>query len=872
MCHDPHMNELLAAAVSPLVGRDRELAALRKARDGARLVTVTGPGGVGKTRLALAALEGRSGRVVAAELAAVIEHELLTASVLAAAGVPPQPGADLFETLARSLSERPTVLLLDNCEHLRGDAAALCARLLLAAPGLRILATSRVPLGVPGERTFELSPLSLGAGGEAVALFLDRARRASRSFECDRETLASIERLCGELDGLPLAIELAAARTRLLDVERIATDLRRRLDLLAGGRADVPRHRSLRASMEWSVGLLSDAERALFERVSVFVGGWQLEAAEAVCAPGRVPSADVLDLLGALVDRSLVFVDRSAHDARFGMLRTINAYALECLEAGGEARATRAAQAAWCAELAERGERQLMGRGQSAALAALDREADNVRAALVWARTADRPLALRIASAMALYWHVRGRFIEGRRELAALIGQARTSEPGFRTRAHWALGLMLIANGEVSAARPAVEEAVASASHADDPGLSARALILFGELDLMSDPAAAQEPLEHAVALARRARDPWCLADALGKLGAAALYRSEASEATPRLLESLEIAREADDERSMHRALGGLARVAAIELDVDRALALLRESLELSQRLGDRSWIALDLAMLGEVERLAGRPQDGRVLARRGLAMAEEIGAGYAQYMATGLLGRISLALGELDDAARRFAAALRLSERYGLRPFQSWWHLGLADVELARGDPDAAAAPARAALAAGEAIRNRRDAARARMLLGLVALARSELEVAIGYLTAALAVQREIGDRLGARRSLEALQEAFAAAGQFERAQRLQAALARPHDALEDAAAIALRGRGARRGDRGQGWAGLTGAEAEVAELVAAGASNPEIAERLYMSRSTVKTHLSRVYTKLGVSNRTELAAAAVALRQPAR
>jgi DNA-binding CsgD family transcriptional regulator len=239
--------------------------------------------------------------------------------------------------------------------------------------------------------------------------------------------------------------------------------------------------------------------------------------------------------------------------------------------------------------------------------------------------------------------------------------------------------------------------------------------------------------------------------------------------------------------------------------------------------------------------------------------------------MASGLLGRISLALGDMDDAAERFAAALLLSERHGLRPFQSWWYLGLADVELALGDPSAAAAPARAALAAAERIRNRRDAARARMVLGLIALARSELDVAIGYLTAALAVQREIQDQLAARRSLEALQEAFAASGQLERAQRLQSALARPHDGLEHAVAIALRGRGARGRDSEQGWAGLTGAEAEVAELAAAGASNPEIAERLYMSRSTVKTHLSRVYMKLGVANRTELAAAVSALRQPA-
>ena len=864
------MDELLAASVNPLVGRQAELASLRSALAGTRLVTVTGPGGVGKTRLALAALEGYEGRVVMVELAALLEPAVLTAFVVATAGVRSQPGADPLDTLAMGLAGRQTVLLLDNCEHVRDEAASLCARLLLAPGELQILATSRVPLEVPGETTFELSPLSLGAGGDAVALFVDRGRRASRSFTCDRESLAAVEGLCAELDGLPLAIELAAARTRMLDIRQISADLGRRLDLLAGGRHDVPRHRSLRASMQWSASLLSDAERVLFERLSVFAGGWQLAAAEAVCARAPVSAADVLDLLGALVDRSLVAVDRSAEGTRFRMLRTINAFALERLRESGDAEPTRAAHAAWCATLAERAEQQLMGADQSAALSTVDREADNVRAALVWTRTAEPVLGLRIACAMALYWHVRGRFIEGRHELAAALREPGAFAPDLRARARWALGLMLVANGELVAARPVVEEAVALARGAREPGLAARSLILMGELDLMSDPAAAREPLEQAVALARQTGDSWCLADALGKLGAAALYRSEATEARPPLEESLAIARQTSDQRSMHRALGGLARTAAIEHQVDRAIALLRESLDLSQRLGDRSWIALDLAMLGELERLAGRPREGEVHARRGLALAEEIGSGYARYMATGLLGRISLSLGNLDDAADRFEAALQLSDRHGPTPFQSWWHLGLADVELARGDRVAATARARAALTAAETIGNRRDAARAEMMLGLVALARSEPEAAIAHLTDALMVQREVEDHDGARRSLEALRDAFIATGQLERTRRLDAALARGDEGLHEAVTLALRGRGARRRDRERGWAGLTGAEAEVAELAAAGVSNPQIAERLYMSRSTVKTHLSRVYTKLGVGNRTELAGAVAQLREP--
>jgi DNA-binding CsgD family transcriptional regulator len=296
---------------------------------------------------------------------------------------------------------------------------------------------------------------------------------------------------------------------------------------------------------------------------------------------------------------------------------------------------------------------------------------------------------------------------------------------------------------------------------------------------------------------------------------------------------------------------------------------VLRESLDLSERLGDRSWMALDLAMLGEIERLAGRPHDGRALAHRGLALAEEIDGAYARYMATGVLGRISLTLGDLGDAADRFSAAIRLGERDGLRPFAAWWHLGMADVELERGDPQAAAAQARAALECAERIPNRRDGARATMALGLVALARSEYDAAIAQLADALAAQRGLDDRPGARRSLHALLEAFRSTGQAGRAQRVRDALGRPDGGLEEAAALVLRGRASHRTrDSTPGWGGLTRAEAEVAELAAAGASNPQIAERLFMSRSTVKTHLSRVYTKLEIGNRTELAAAAATLR----
>ena len=864
------MEELTAMRLSPLIGREAELSALAQALNAERLVTVTGPGGVGKTRLAVAALDQRGGEVAAVGLAVLVESEMLPERILTALGGRLEVGVDPRQTLVSRLGSGRLTLLLDNCEHLRAAAAQLCGDLLVGAPHLRVLATSRVPLGVPSEITFEVGPLSAGPDGDSVALFLDRARRSSRSFVLDAETLEHVDTLCEKLDGLPLAIELAAARARVLDVRRILTDLDRRLDIVGGAAEDLPRHRSLRASMEWSCALLTHEERLLFGRLSVFSGGWDLSAAEAVCTAPPIDPSGVLEFLSALVDRSLVAVDRRSEASRFGMLTTVRAYAQERLSAAGdEDQLTRAAHALWCAELVERAEQQLMSREQSEALSLLDREIDNIRAALSWATLADPALGLRIAAATALYWHTRGRLSEGRTTLEALLAGGRVESPELRARALWALGLMLVAVGELRAARPIVEEAVGRARDTGEAGLQARALNLIAELDVMADPQAAKRSLDDAVALARTAGDAWCLASALGRLGAGALYRGDAAEAKVPLAESLEIARAAGDEQATHRALGGLARVAAIEGDADEAVRLLGQSLSLSERLGDRSWIARDLAMMGELQRSAGRPTEGAPYAERGLAIAEEINAGYARALATGVLGRIALAGGELDAAERRFAEALELTDRAGLRPFRSWWLLGLADAALARGDLDAAGVRAVAAFDAASAIDNRLDRSRATGMLGIVALERGEHDVAIAQLTAALATVRDLGAGAGAARALDALVRAFEQSGQTERAERLRAVIARADGNLGEAITMALRGRRLGSGQGASGWGGLTQAEADVAELAAAGASNPEIGERLFMSRSTVKTHLSRVYAKLHVANRTELAGALGTLRE---
>ena len=847
------MEELVAVSLSPLVGRERDLAELRGALQQAQLVTVTGPGGVGMTRLALAAVPPAR----RAALGTTPAEEPAVLAVLAALGGRPEPGIDPVLTIATLVSEPGTVLLLDNCEHLHDAVAELCGALLGLVPELRILATSRFALGVPGELVFELTPLSLGIDGDAVRLFVDRARRASRGFAIDDEATDEIAQLCAALDGLPLAIELAAARTRMLSVEQITADLAAGLDMVS----------SLRSSIEWSYDLLAERERVLFDRLSVFAGGWELEAAETVCGEPGAPRGDVLETLSGLVDKSLIVVDRTGRAPRFGMLGTVRAFAAERLVTDGAQ--VHRAHAHWCAEVVEAADAQLAGDRQPDALATLDREVENIRAALGWCQASDPGLGARIASAVAVYWHIRGRFAEGRRFIEAVLPSARAAGGELRARALWAFGLMLIYGGELAVARPVVEEAVGRARDLRDPALLARALNLVGELELMTDPPAARQALDEAVTLARGCGDDWCLADSLAKLGASALYRSDAAAARGPFEECLAFALRVGDPRLTHRALGGLARVTAIENRPVQAIELLGEGLEISRRLGDRSWHALDLAMLGELHRAAGRPADGRVFAERGLALAGEIEARYPACFATGVLGRVALALGDLDRAAESFRDARDQAANHGLRPFAAWWALGLGDVALARGEPAAATEHARAGLAIAEQTGNRRDAARACTLLALVAISRADHELAVTELTAALAIHREVGDLPGIQRSLAALIDALTASGRGERAERIAAAAARGTGALDEATALALRGHGAKQREPASGWGGLTRAEAEVAQLAAAGASNPAIGERLFMSRSTVKTHLSRVYAKLQVSSRIELAAALSRLRQ---
>jgi predicted ATPase len=459
----------LPLAPTSFVGRDREVAEVGRLLSERQLLTLCGPGGAGKTRLALA-VASRLGDhfedgVWWVELAPISDPNLVAQAVAQTLMIADEPGRPLADTLARDLAATELLLVLDNCEHLIEACAELADALLRACPDLQILATSREPLRISGEASFMVPSLSVPdpgrlpaagdlAGYEAVRLFVERTRAVDPSFALMEQNALAVADVCRKLDGIPLAIELAAARTRVLTVEQISEKLDDPLGLLtAGSRTAAARHRTLRATLQWSHGLLDEQEQELFRRLSMFAGGWDLEAAEAVGAAEPAEAGRVLDLLSGLVEKSLVVAEAEARGAvRYGMLEPVRHYALELLEEGGETGETRGRHAAFFAALAEEAYPKLRAVPQVEWLRRLDKENDNLRGALSWALSADDiPTAARLGYALWTFWWIRNRQIEGRRWMEQVLPGRDGLPPPLRIRATIAAAAMAYGQGDTEA-------------------------------------------------------------------------------------------------------------------------------------------------------------------------------------------------------------------------------------------------------------------------------------------------------------------------------------------------------------------------------------------------------------------------------------
>jgi predicted ATPase/DNA-binding CsgD family transcriptional regulator len=581
----------LPVALSTFIGREREVAELRRLVEDTRLLTLTGPGGSGKTRLALAVAREVVGRFEDGawwvELAPLSDPELVPQAVGSARGLREAPGRTLSEAIVEDLQAKDLLLILDNCEHLIDACAALADALLGSCPNLKILATSREALGITGERTYVVPPLSspdpgglppleeLGRYG-AVGLFLERAGAANSAFGLTAENAPVAARLCRRLEGVPLAIELAAARTRALSVGQILERLENPLRVLSGTDRTAPeRQRTLRGALDWSHELLGEQERRLFGRLSVFAGGWTLEAAEAVGSGDAIEEEDVLDVLSALVDKSLVVAETGPEGAsRYRMLEPVRQYAREKLESDGEADTVRLRHASFFLALAKGAESELMGTRQGAWLGRLEREHDNLRAALGWALERDEAkMALDLSGTLGEFWYVRGHWSEGRRWLEMALAGGKEAPGAVRAKSLARTGLMA-----------------------------------WGQGDYESSIALTEAGLE----LSRKTGDDAAVAGALRTLGLAEMHRGQLERATELLEEAVELERASGNGAGVARSLSVLGLVAVARQDYERALALYEEGVALAR--GTQDDFAVNVSLTTGAFAHLGRGEHRRVM------------------------------------------------------------------------------------------------------------------------------------------------------------------------------------------------------------------------------------------------------------------
>jgi predicted ATPase/class 3 adenylate cyclase len=659
----PARSSNLPAQLASFIGRVDEQTMVKALLEESRLVTLTGTGGAGKTRLALQVagevLEGYTDGVWLAELAPISDPELVTQTVALALGLQEQPDRALAEALIDSLLPRHMLLVLDNCEHLLKGCRRLVTRLLTACPRLTILATSRELLGVQGEAPYRVPSLAVPDAGEvssaaaleekdATRLFLERARARRIDFVATEENARAVAEICTRLDGVPLAIELAAARVGVLAPQQLLIRLEDRFRLLAGGAATAPsRQRTLRATLDWSYDLLTGEERMALQRLSVFASGCTLEAAESVCSGGPIDRWAVLDLLESLVNKSLVQVEEQAGEARYGVLETVRQYARERLGEGGEAEIVGRTHADWYAALTQQAEPALLATGQLAWLDRLELERDNLRAAMDWSVSragrdeADADRALSLAAAPWRFWELRGPLSEGRRWLDEALAAAGDVHPAFRARALTALGHLTVAQGDANAAQASLEEAIG----------------------LWRDCPEGAE---------RRRGEGLALLD----LGNAALARVENTEAGVHFEEGLALWRELHDEWGIASALEGMGRAAQGRLTIEGrwsahsesegATQLYEKSLAIREKIGDAWGVARAYLNLARIEVDCGAYEQAARRFQQALARARELRDVYTAGVALMNLGALAVYSGEAVEAEEPLAAALTLYRQVG--------------------------------------------------------------------------------------------------------------------------------------------------------------------------------------------------------------
>ena len=886
----------LPVPLTRFVGRTAELAELRLTVGHNRLVTLTGAGGVGKTRLAVQLsaqlAEDFDGAVHYVDLAPVTDPEIVGVTVARAMGLPDHPGSSTVDTLTRRIGKRTVLIVLDNCEHLLEATAGVVVALLSSCPAVILLATSREPLRIEAEATWQVPSLSLS--DEAIELFTDRASHVRPGFSITDDNVGTITEICRRLDGIPLAIELAAARMRALSPAEVLDSLHDRFRLLTGGaRTAVRRQQTLRASVDWSHSLLTHAEAVLFRRLAVFAGGFDLEAAVAVCGGGDVQRFQVLDQLTLLVEKSLVVAEYASERTRYRMLETIRQYALEKLGESGEADAVRTGHCdyytGFAAQLDSVERVDFRRRVQQ-----VEAELDNLRTAFAWSRdNGEHSRALELASSLQPLWQGRGLLREGLSWFEAILEHADLDLDSVPPAAHArALADRAVLDSYLSAddGMEQAQVAVEIARELDDPALLARALTACGYLRGFDIETAAPYFAE-AIGLARETGDDWRLSQILARQAYGAAMTGEPDAAAAYGAEGSAIAEAVGDWSSANVCGWSLGMAMMMRADLRNAVdqfAATRAKAEADHdvigmgvcllshgatlcNLGDASAahaVANDALRAGAELGALGEGSAATILAAAALAAGDSASAWKASSGAwrdpsvqRGTVAGSSVAMAAL--AAGDLGAARELADDAvaTLSGFHKMWALTVrCYVALAEGHPEQARRDAYEALSIGAGNGARLGLPDLLECLARLAIhAGDHIEAARLFGSADATRQRTGEVRFpmhdpGYQEAFEAARNQLGGSG-FTNAWAEGAALS-----SDEAIARALRGRGERRRPA-SGWESLTPAELDVVGLVGQGLPNKDIAERLFISPRTVQAHLTHVYTKLGLTSRVQLA-----------
>jgi predicted ATPase/DNA-binding CsgD family transcriptional regulator len=637
--HSPPKHNL-PVETTHFIGRRHEMEAIMRLLDTAHLLTLVGPPGTGKTRLALQVagnmVEAFQEGVYFVSLAPISNPALVTNAVASAIGVLEVHGQPLIETLKHALHESQMLLILDNFEHLL-PAAAQVSELLSAAPHLKVLATSREPLHLYSEQEYVVPPLELPdpehldpqalADCESTALFVQRARALRADFEVSAENALEIAKICVRLEGLPLAIELAAARIKLLTPRTLLDRLTSRLDTLTGGAHDLPaRQQTLRNTIEWSYNLLDEGEKVLFERLSVFAGGWSLEAAEFVC--GDNLPVTVLDGLASLMDKSLI--QQAGEDfiePRFTMLETIRDYALERLKEGKQEEALRVRHAAYYIAFAESTGFELYSRYRSAGLTHFELEQNNFRAVLSWSLAGDPEPGLRLISALGICWRIRNYLVEGFNWAQRLLEKGVNVAPEVRANALSSASRLLVCSlGNYAEAERMSREALDLARKSGDRNSIAHALYARGAALMETNVGEARLFLDEALALLQSLNDPWRIAQLLNIKGEVARLQGDNEAAEQLYQQALTLYRQVGDPWGANIVLQNLAYIAQRQNDYEREKGLFAESLRTSQELNDRMSVANCLVGLAGIFANQGQRQRAVQLFSAAEALRDSLG------------------------------------------------------------------------------------------------------------------------------------------------------------------------------------------------------------------------------------------------------